>query len=138
MAIKKEQIGANWMTEQGGTRMNRPAKGLILFAFLAGPGGFLLGQTVKSWSQPEVPNASPQFAKRQDGQITTLRAYGWGLQGYGNMLLEMDDARSGQKVLPLRHDDERRLEELAHDLTVIADFATDVVLMDGAAKKAGK
>lgn len=138
MDIKQEQNRSKWMTEHGVTRMNRPAKGLVLFAFLAGPGGFLLGQTVKPSSQPEVPAPSPQFAKRHDGQMTTLRAYGWGLQGYGNMLLEMDDARSGQEVLPLRHDDERRLEELAHDLTVIADFATDVVLMDGAAKKAGK
>lgn len=118
------------MTRHGVTR-----KGLVLVALLAGSGGFLLGRTTKRAPQPA---ASPQFAKRHDGQTTTLRAYGWGLQGYGNMLLEMDDARLGQKVLPLRGADERRLEELAHDLTTIADFATDLVLMDGAAKRAGK
>lgn len=113
---------------------------LVLVALLTGPvGGFLLGRTTTEPApQPVVPPQSTATAKRKDGQITTLRAYGWGLQGYGDMLLAMDDARAGQRVRPLWGDDSRHFEELARDLRTIAQFAEDTVLIDRTAKTVGE
>lgn len=116
---------------------------LVLVALLTGPiGGFLLGFPLGSLRGRTATGApqpvSQQYAKRKDGQTTTLRLYGWGLQGYGDMLLSMDDARAGQKIRPLWGDEARHLEELARDLRTIAQVAEDTVLMDRTAKTVGK
>lgn len=66
--------------------------------------------------------------------VSPLRAFGWGLKGYGEVLVSMDDRRRHGKLLPLRREDERQLAELVKDLRTVALFAEDQLVIDRAMK----